>query len=218
MRPSPRPPTTPIRSARRDARPLALFQPRAELARLQPPRARGGVQRGPSAAGAAALPLDLGQQSRRILHGPRRRAQGPAARGRSRSAPTTASTPASSSPRSPTRANALTAAQQEVWATLRDRAARRRLRGARQRGDIGRGRTLAGEPFPRADLPGADAAGDRSGAPLPVHPEQGLLADLRSEAHLRRRADPGIADGAGDPAALHPPARRGGALRRDRDA
>ena len=56
------------RPARAEAR--ALHQSRAVLARLQRAGARRGQQRPLPAAGAAALPVDLGQQSRRVLHGP----------------------------------------------------------------------------------------------------------------------------------------------------
>ena len=63
------PPEPPLRRA-------ALFQPRAELAGVQPPGARGSVQPAASAARAGPLPVDLGQQPRRILHGPRRRPEG----------------------------------------------------------------------------------------------------------------------------------------------
>ena len=65
--------------------PGPLHQPRAVLARLQRARARRGRQSAPSAAGAAALPVDLGEQPRRILHGARRRAERPGA-GRHRDA------------------------------------------------------------------------------------------------------------------------------------
>ena len=64
-----------------------LLQPRALLAGLQRARAGGGQQPAPSAAGAAALPVDLGQQPRRILHGPRGRPEAPGARGRARAQP-----------------------------------------------------------------------------------------------------------------------------------
>src|SRR3546814_4099833 len=67
--------------------------------------------------------------------------------------------------------------------------------------------------FHRTDLSGADAPGDRSGASFPVHPQYRLLARLRSQATLRRRADTRAADGAFDPAALRPAAGRRGALR-----
>ena len=43
------------------------------LASVQSAGSGGGVEPEPSAAGAAALPVDLGEQSRRVLHGPRGR-------------------------------------------------------------------------------------------------------------------------------------------------
>ena len=76
---------------------------------------------------------------------------------------------------------------------------------------------MARTPFRRSCFARAHPAGDRPGASVPVHPEQGLLADLRPPPHFRRRADPRIADDPRQPAALHPPAGRGGALRADRD-
>src|SRR3990172_6751995 len=51
----------------------ALLQPRAFVAAVQPARARGGAKSPPSAARAGAVPVDLGLEPRRILHGPRRR-------------------------------------------------------------------------------------------------------------------------------------------------
>ena len=48
----------------------------------------------PSAARAAAVPVDLGQQPRRILHGPRRRPARPGARGRDGRSPRTGLRPA----------------------------------------------------------------------------------------------------------------------------
>ena len=64
----------------RAARPL--HQPRTVLAGVQPPCSRGSVQPQPPAAGAAALPVDLGQQSRRVLHGAGRRPARPGPLGR----------------------------------------------------------------------------------------------------------------------------------------
>ena len=132
----PSPPTTPSRAARA-AR--ALFQPRAELARLQPPRARGSLQPRPSPARAAALPLHLGQQSRRILHGPGRRPQGPAARRRRGAVDRRPQPRPSSSPRSPREADALTAEPAAGLGGPARGAARGRRRRARQRRDRRRG-------------------------------------------------------------------------------
>ncbi len=74
--------TAPPKTRRRALLELAraVHQPRAVLARLQPPGAGGIGQPRSSAARAAALPVDLGQQSRRILHGARRRPGRPGAR------------------------------------------------------------------------------------------------------------------------------------------
>src|SRR3546814_14839243 len=76
-------------------------------------------------------------------------------------------------------------------------------RGDQQPGRAGAGSGRLARPlFHRTDLSGADAPGDRSGASFPVHPQYRLLARLRSQATLRRRADTRTADGAFDPAAL----------------
>ena len=52
-------------------RPLALLQSRDLLARLQPPRARGGARSELAAARAREVPLDLPLEPRRVLHDPR---------------------------------------------------------------------------------------------------------------------------------------------------
>src|SRR5262245_47502183 len=57
------------RDPARAAGPGPLLQPRAVLAAVQSPRGGGGAEQAPSPAGAAALPVDLGQQHRRVLHG-----------------------------------------------------------------------------------------------------------------------------------------------------
>ena len=77
-------------------------------------------QRQPSAARAAALPVDLGQQSRRVLHGPRRRPQGPGARGIADQSAGRPDARASSSRRSARRSSALASDQQARWRELRD--------------------------------------------------------------------------------------------------
>ena len=76
------------------------FNRELSLAGVQPARAGGGVQPRASAARTAALPVDLGHQPRRILHGPRRRAEGPAAAGRRAPLGRRADRRRSSSPRS----------------------------------------------------------------------------------------------------------------------
>ena len=104
-------------------------------------------------------------------------------------------------------ADRLVDSQEEVWREPSRRACRA--------GDVivvgdeaarREGGRLARPPFPRADLPAADAAGDRPGAPLPVHPEQGLFAHFRAEA--RQAAHPRAAHASGRGPALHPHPRR----------
>ncbi len=78
--------------------------------------------------------------------------------------------------------------------------------GRRRRRHQGR-EDLAGGPFPPSHLPGADAARDRSGAPVSVHSQSGLHHCVATRARERwprhERADPR----AGHDRALHPPAR-----------
>ena len=64
--------------------------------------------------------------------------------------------------------------------------------------------------FPPQYLPAADAAGDRSGASLPVHPEPRLYRRAASGAGLRRQADERADPHARQDRPLHPPARRQG--------
>ena len=68
---------------------------------------------------------------------------------------------------------------------------------------------MAGRAFPRPDLPGADAAGHRSGASVPVHPQPRLHA-WRSSCARRRDGEPltRAAAAAAADRALHPPAGR----------
>ena len=141
----------------------AVHQPRAVLAGVQPPGAGGSGQPQPSAARAAALPVDLGQQSRRILHGPRRRPGRPGARRRDgdlRRRPH-----AGRAARAHRRAGRR--ARRRAAGALA-RAARRARRGGdrhlRRRRALGPRPPMAGGLFPSPRLPGADAAGHRPGA------------------------------------------------------
>ncbi len=174
------------------------------------------MQPRPSPARAAALPVDLGQQYRRIFHGPGGGSQGPAAR-RGRGAIGRRAQPDPAARRDRRRGGCADRRPAAGLARAARRLARSRAPGRHRRRDhTGRGR-LARAPVRRPYLAGADPAGDRPRPSVPVHPEQELLADLRPAPSLRWRADSRIADDPGDAAALHPPARRGGALRRDRD-
>ncbi len=66
--------------APRPERSRAVRQPRALVARLQRPRPPAGRGRVAAAARTAQVPGDLRHQSRRVLHGPRRRRPRPARR------------------------------------------------------------------------------------------------------------------------------------------
>ena len=185
----------------------AFHQPRAVVAALQPAGARGGEQPQPSAARAAALPVDLGQQPRRILHGARRRPEGPAAPGHrhglrrrpvaERAARRASARRSPASPATSRRAGRSCARElDEAGIVLIDASQHRRRRPR-----------LAGAPFPRFDLPGADAARHRPGAsvsrssPISASPSPCRLTrktnGQRMTALLRM---PGIAR------PLHPPA------------
>ena len=75
------------RRARPRRQPGPLHQPRTVLAALQPACAGGGGEHQSPAPRAGALPVDLGQQPRRILHGARGRPARPGARGHHRPQP-----------------------------------------------------------------------------------------------------------------------------------
>ena len=75
--------------------------------------------RGPSAARAGALPVDFGQQPRRILHGARRRPQGPGARRHRRPSSPDGLTPAEQLARIAEAVSVLASDQQKRWRELR---------------------------------------------------------------------------------------------------
>ena len=167
------------------------------------------------AARAASLPLHLGKQPRRILHGPGRRAEGASGCSGSRNASADGLTPAQQLAAVAAEADELTQSQQQVWTELRRRARRGRRRGDRQRRDSTPNRRewlerhFREQIFPVLTPQAIDPA-----HPFPFIPNTGfsLIFDLQRTGG--RRADPRAADGAVDPAALHPPARGGGALHR----
>ena len=177
-------------------------RPRAVLAALQPAGARAG--RGPDAAAAraGAVPGDLRQQPRRVLHGPGGRPQAPDRRRRRRprrlraDAARGARADLGEHPRADGAARARSSATRSCpalakegielvrWDEL-DRDEQKQLQAALQ----------------GAGLPGADAAGGRPGPPVPLHlralaqprragaqPEdrQGALRPGQGAADLRR--------------------------------
>ena len=200
----------------------SLFQPRAVLAGVQPPRAGGSVQPGASAARAAALPVDLGLQPRRILHGPRRRAEGPAAAGRRAPFRRRPDPGASSSPRSSPRPTRWSTSQQRRLARLAPRSSPRRasqVLGSRTIDEARRPRIAAGSKthfreqiFPILTPQALDPA-----HPFPFMPNKGLAVIFDLVRAVGRRADPRTGDAARDDAALRAPAGRAGALCRGRD-
>ena len=68
-------------------------------------------------------------------------------------------------------------------------------------------RSLDRGSFPPQHFPAADAAGDRSGASLPVHPEPRIYRRAASGARLRRQADERADPHARQDRPLHPHAR-----------
>ena len=171
----------------------AVHQPGTLVAAFQPPGARRGREREPSGARTAAVPVDFGQQPRRILHGARRRPEGSGARGHRREEPgrADAGRAAGAHRRGGRRpcvrpAGALArAARGPAQGEHRPRRGRRRHQG---REDLARG------PLPPSHLPGADAARDRSGASVPVHSQSRLhhrdAACARERRARHERADP----------------------------
>ena len=155
---------SPLRPARRP-----LPQPRAVVARLQRPRARAGRGPQPAAAGARQVPGDLREQPRRVLHGPRRRAEAPR-RGRPAGAQRGRPHPARA-------AGAHLRADAGPGRRAREGVPRRGVPGARQGGHPDQPVVVADrraardalDLLHRDRLPGADPAGGRPGAPVPLH-------------------------------------------------
>ncbi len=191
--------------AERQSRPLR--QPRVFLAAVQPPRPPAGAVRQPSAARAGPLPVDLGGQSRRVLHGARRRPRRPGARGHRH--PQRRRAHAGAAARAGAARGGAAAGGPAGQPLRPDGAAEgRRHRERHRRPALAKRRQgLAGGAFPRIGVPGADAAVDRSGASVPVHPQSRLLDGPAAAPHEERRGDDGAAAPAGGAEALHPPAR-----------
>ena len=150
-----------------------VHQPRAVLARLQPPRGGGGGEPAPSAAGAAALRLDQRVQPRRVLLGPRRRPDRPGQGRRHRASRPTGGRPAQQLAEIKLRAESLLAEQQRVWRELRGLLREAGIEVCEPDELLGRRRELARRLVHGAGVPGADAARDRPGASVPVHPQHG---------------------------------------------
>ncbi len=157
------------------------------------------ANRKPSAARTASVPVDLGQQSRRILHGPRGWPGRPGACRASRKFPTTVE-------RRPSNSSASANAWRRWW--LRSRRRWRALRSELASSGIvildvadltRRERDWLQELLPSARLPDPDAARRRSGASVSVHPQSRVHAgartaqsagrpdDERARAHSRQR-------------------------------
>ena len=190
----------------------ALHQSRTVLARLQPPRSGGGAEHAPPAARAAALSVDLGVEPRRVLHGARRRPQRHGQRGRRHAL------------RRRTDAGPAALARRRDGERADRRSAEDLARAAQRRSPMPassssnptrcRARTASGSTRNSRDqiFPGADAARDRSGASVPVHPQSRLRHGAAPDAQGRRQ---GADRAASDPvaaaalrAAARPRARR----------
>ena len=110
-------------------------------------------------------------------------------------------------------ADRLVTSQHEVWGELQAQLDQAGHESHRRRALGRRNGALARPAFPRADLSGSDTPGDRSGASLPLHPQQGPEPHLRTQEgeDQRPRAD----HGARDAPSVHPHSRRDRPLCRD---
>ena len=183
----------------------ALHQPRAVVAALQPPGSGRGEQPQPPGPRAAALPVDLRQQPRRILHGARRRPQGPAA---ARHRHGLRRRPVAVRAARRDRRGGLGARQRPAGRAGRS-CARNLPKPASRSSTPARSTTrsrLAREPLPRFDLPGPDAARHRPGASVPVHPEPRPDGRPAARPQEQRSAHDRAPAHAGHARPLHPPA------------
>ena len=158
-----------VDAPRSACRPGSVPQPRAHLARVQPPRAARGGGRAHAAARAREVPRHLGLEPRRVLHEAHRR---PEAAGRRRVAGAHRGRPHAGRAdrrRVCRRARLRAPATRPVERTARSAARRARhpdpvARRARRRRAGGAARALRAQ-----HLPAGDAAGARPGASVPVH-------------------------------------------------
>ena len=197
--------------------PGALLQPRAVLAAVQSARAGGGAEQPPPLARARALPVDLGLQPRRVLHGAGGRPLRPGRRRRHAGEPGRADAcPAAGRDQPLRRRPRQRPAGALCGAAGRDGGRRhphRRAQGAAA------ARARMARPAVHIPVPAdPDAACRRPVAPVPVHPERrhhgrrGAEARARRHHHARAAADPDAAR------ALHPPAAGRGRARGRGDA
>ena len=156
------------------ADPSALHQPRAVLARLQHAGAGRGAQPEPSAARAPALPVDLGQQSRRILHGARRRPRRPDARRADRAEPGRPDAGRTARPGAQARPGADGRAGHALAAAARRTCARTASRIVDPDELADERPRLARRALSRPHPSGRDADRHRSGASFPLHSQSRL--------------------------------------------
>ena len=171
----------------RPGQPGAVHQPRAVLARLQPPRAwrRRRIRAIRCWSGCASCRSAPPTSTNSI--GARRRPDRPGQGRRHRRRRRTAARRRSSWPRSSARAESLLAEQQRVWRELRGLLREAGIEVCEPDALSARRRDLARRLVHGAGVPGADAAGDRSGASVPVHPQHGP-GDGAAAACARRTA------------------------------
>ena len=170
------------------------------MAGLQRAGAGGGGQFGPSGAGAAALPVHLGGQSGRVLHDPGGGAEGAgasaAAGGLARRPDARGDAGAGQRRRQRADGRAAGLLARDAQGHGRDRAGDRRA-GRHHAA----GARTAGAGVPQPAVRRADAPGHRSGAPVSLPAQPGLLAGAEAaspagQPHPLRpcaRADPGAA-------------------------
>ena len=190
--------------------PRPVPRPRAVVAALQPAGAGARRGRAPAAARAAALPGDLRQQPRRVLHGAGGRSQAPDRGRRGRARGVRADAARGARPDLEHRRGPDGPARARVPRRHRAFARRARHRAGAVGGPRRRRAEVLQEAVQAAHLPGADPARGRPGAPVPLH--------LRALAQPRGdRAQPEDRQGAlrpGQGAAELQPLRA--AARRDR--
>ena len=152
-------------------RPLAVHQPRAELAGVQPARPRSGQRPGAPAARAREVPGHRRGQPRRVLHGPRGHAAEEVPRRRRRHVARRPEHRAAAARHSPAR-RADARRRRDLLAGAAAAAARQRSHPVPRAGRLhAGGQDVSGGLLQDAHLARADAAGLRPRPPVPVHLE-----------------------------------------------
>ena len=182
--------------------PRPVPQPRAHLARIQPPRAERGRRRANAAPRAREVPRHRQLEPRRVLHEAHRRPE-TAGRGGRAGAHRRRPHAAAADRRGPGRGRGDRDPQGASPARGAAQPRGARDRGGRLPGSEGGGARIAACVLHRQHHAPADAAVDRPGAPLPLHLEplaqpagdpelQGSRADHRPRQGADRRRSPAL--------------------------